>query len=147
MQLVGSHAIVLERDTERFARELGARLSGGESVGLVGQLGAGKTTLVRYLVPALGLAAAVSSPSYVLCHEYSGPGSQLRVEHWDLYRLAHLPEELHEPPDAKTVRCIEWADKFPELDAQLQVKIEIVVTRSGGELERELREYRNLTGS
>ncbi len=128
--------LVDERDTESLALTLAAGLKGGQSIGLVGELGAGKTTLVRYLVKALGISAAVSSPSYVLSHEYAQAGAPFLVEHWDLYRLGALPEELMEPPADSFVRVIEWSDKFDELMAELDVIVNINLREEQGVFRR-----------
>lgn len=116
-----------EGDTELAARALAGQCRGGLTIGLSGDLGAGKTTLVRYLVNALGgRASEVSSPSYTLEHEYRLP-DRLRVDHWDLYRLKALPEELHEPPDAGTIRIIEWPETCSELCGRLDLTITLKV--------------------
>src|SRR5215813_10057687 len=72
-------------DTDRLGRAIGSVLTGGESLALSGALGAGKTALVRGIAAGLGApAAAVSSPTFVLLHEYPG---RLPLAHVDLYRL------------------------------------------------------------
>lgn len=79
---------------EEATRALGAALAETVPAGLVclyGELGAGKTTLVRGLLRHLGHAGAVRSPTYTLVESYQ-PGGR-RVHHLDLYRLGH-PEEL-----------------------------------------------------
>lgn len=131
-----------EEQTTDYARQLAPSLQAGVLVALVGELGAGKTALVRHLVAALGISCPVSSPSYVLMHEYQVPENKLRVEHWDLYRLSLLPEELREPPAANTLRLVEWADKFPEFAEEADVRIEITTHLADGELVRRLHEYR-----
>lgn len=72
-------------DTRALARELAESLPPGALLLLVGPLGAGKTTLTRELVAALGSHAQVSSPTYTLIHEYPTP--QGTVVHIDAYRL------------------------------------------------------------
>ena len=116
-----------EEDTKRFATILARNVKPGSTTGLVGQLGSGKTTLVRYWVEALG-GSDVSSPTFVLAHHYETP--DCAVEHWDLYRLGTIPGELLEPPERWTVRVVEWADKFPEA-LQLDLQISIAIADQG----------------
>lgn len=93
-------------------------------VGLSGNLGAGKTTLTKALLHALGEQEEVPSPTFNLVYEYQL--GDLLLEHWDLYRVSQPPEELLFS-DA-SVCLIEWIDKFPELLARcdLHVIIEVV---------------------
>lgn len=109
------YKIADEQETSRFAAALAAILRGGLSLGLSGDLGAGKTTFVRYLITAAGGdSRAVASPTYTLQHEYP-LANGLTVEHWDLYRLTSLPLELEEAPGAKVVRLIEWPERCPDI--------------------------------
>lgn len=107
-----------EADTQRLAAQLAALPLTG-SVWLAGDLGAGKTTLTRYWLQALGHAGAVKSPTYTLVEPYSieqKDGSIKPVYHADLYRLQD-PEELSfigfdeylDEPNALVV--IEWASR------------------------------------
>jgi tRNA threonylcarbamoyladenosine biosynthesis protein TsaE len=89
-------------------------------------LGAGKTTFSRFLAEACGVTSPVASPTFVLSFEYAAAGG-LKIEHWDLYRLRGLPEELHEPPPGDVLRLIEWADRVPELAAGMDLVISINV--------------------
>ena len=95
---------------------------------LRGDLGAGKTTLVKGIAAALGAAEAedVTSPTFTLVHEYVGP--KVRLFHLDLYRLETERElltlgleEMAEQPDALVL--VEWGEKFSS-----------VVTRADGEI-------------
>lgn len=79
--------------TEALGEKLAAILRtepGGAAIGLAGELGAGKTTLARALIRALGHAGAVVSPSYTLVEPYPVAGRTLY--HLDLYRLADAAE-------------------------------------------------------
>ncbi|MBB3106014.1 tRNA threonylcarbamoyladenosine biosynthesis protein TsaE [Psychrobacter luti] len=107
-----------EADTQRLAEQLAA-LSLFGSVWLAGDLGAGKTTLTRYWLQALGHTGAVKSPTYTLVEPYSikqKDGSIRPVYHADLYRLQD-PEELSfigfdeylDEPNALLI--IEWASR------------------------------------
>ena len=107
-----------EKDTQRLANKLAA-LSLSGSVWLSGELGAGKTTLTRYWLQALGHVGAVKSPTYTLVEPYLIPlndGSDKPVYHADLYRLQD-PEELSfigfedylDEPNALII--IEWASR------------------------------------
>ena len=100
------------------------KLRGGDTVGLKGELGAGKTTFMRFLAEALGASEPVSSPTYVLCHEYGGAGG-IRIEHWDLYRVKSVPEELLEAATPEVIRCIEWFDRFTTVEADCVWKLSL----------------------
>ena len=111
-----THAIVLaDADaTSRAGAALARHVEGGDAIALIGDLGAGKTTLVAGLVAALGGGAA-ASPTFSLVNEY--PEGRLRVWHVDLYRLeraAELPELGLDDVigDRRGIVIIEWADKF-----------------------------------
>jgi len=113
-----------EKETEEFAKNLIPLLKPSVNFGLVGGLGAGKTTLVRYLVALLGSKDSVSSPTFVLQHFYDGK-DQLVIEHWDLYRLKSAPLEILERPEKNVIRMIEWPEKAPELMQELDILLEI----------------------
>ncbi len=112
--------------TRGAGRALAALLTGGESIALVGDLGAGKTTLVAGMVAALGGGAA-SSPTFSLVNVYRG--GRLDVWHVDLYRLERAGElaELGLDDvlgDRRAVVVVEWADKFDVLPSD-HVRIEL----------------------
>ena len=103
--------------TESLGRTIGRMLTGGEMLALFGELGAGKTALVRGIAIGLSVPANhVTSPTFVLIHEYRG---RLPLIHMDLYRLRSIAEAegigLQEYFHGEAVTAIEWADKFPEL--------------------------------
>jgi len=101
-------------ETERLGACLGRTARGGELLGLVGDLGAGKTCLVRGVAAGLGADPdAVHSPTFVIATEYRG--GRLALHHVDLYRLEgalldadFLREELYGPG----VACVEWFDRM-----------------------------------
>jgi tRNA threonylcarbamoyladenosine biosynthesis protein TsaE len=113
--------------TESFGYAIGQVLRGGEVLALIGELGAGKTALVRGVVAGLGVpAASVTSPTFLLVHEYQG---RLPVIHIDLYRLQTAEEAesigLSDYLTDDAAVAIEWADRFPQLlpDDRLEVRL------------------------
>lgn len=77
------------RSTAALARKMAPSLTGREVILLSGDLGAGKTTFVRYLAEALGLDPAwVSSPSFTLLQRYPAGERGIALSHVDLYRIA-----------------------------------------------------------
>jgi tRNA threonylcarbamoyladenosine biosynthesis protein TsaE len=101
-------------ETEALGERWGREAQSGWVIGLSGDLGAGKTQLVKGLARGLGITARVHSPTFTLVNEYGG--GRLRLFHLDLYRLetreqivaAGLEEYLQ--PDGVTV--IEWAERL-----------------------------------
>lgn len=98
--------------TEQFGAKLWAELPPKCLIFLYGELGAGKTTLVRGFLRAAGYTGAVKSPTYTLVEEYTIGGR--KIFHFDLYRVAD-PEELEwigirDYFDRDCVCFIEWPD-------------------------------------
>jgi tRNA threonylcarbamoyladenosine biosynthesis protein TsaE len=84
-----------EAETENFGRDLAKELAQDDVVYLIGDLGAGKTTLARGLAAGLGAATReVASPTFAILHEYAGAGGAIVLRHLDLYRLADRPSDL-----------------------------------------------------
>ena len=84
-----------EEDTEAFGRELARALGPSDVVYLVGDLGAGKTTLARGIAAGMGaVAREVASPTFAILHEYGGRDGTIVLRHLDLYRLADRRGEL-----------------------------------------------------
>jgi tRNA threonylcarbamoyladenosine biosynthesis protein TsaE len=107
------YELASEADTLAFGRVLAERLASGGIVYLSGDLGVGKTTLVRGLLRALGFDGRVKSPSYGLIESYE-LGS-LTVHHLDLYRLSHGEEisylGLEDLFFGPTLMLVEWPEK------------------------------------
>lgn len=108
-----------EEEAIAFGRELAAGLRPGAVVALVGGLGAGKTHVTKGIVAGLGHPGEVTSPTFTLVHEYTGPGLRLPVFHFDFYRLESAAEARalgwDDYLEAGGACVVEWADKFPEL--------------------------------
>jgi len=110
-----------------LGRRLAGSLRGGQIVTLTGDLGAGKTTLVRGMLRGLGFAGRVKSPSYGLVESYRV--GALDIHHLDLYRLAEPGEldfiGLEELPGPDSIVLIEWperaAGRLPAADRELHI--------------------------
>ncbi len=105
-------------ETTRFAERFAGRLSGGETICLVGELGSGKTVFAKGLAKGLGVSAVVTSPTFVLMKIY--PGKKIKLVHIDAYRLKSAQEfqtaglaEYFSRPDS--VVLIEWADRLKQV--------------------------------
>ena len=114
--------------TARIGAALAAHLQGGDTIALVGDLGAGKTTFVIGLVDALGGGTA-TSPTFSLVNEY--PGGRLVVWHIDLYRIEKEAELVELGLDEivgnpRGVALIEWADKYPDVLPRDYLRIELI---------------------
>lgn len=102
--------------TEGLARSLAERLPTRAAIALYGDLGSGKTCFVQGLAFGLGIAAPVTSPTFVIVNEYRGPRA---LVHIDLYRLESADEILdlgfQEYLDGPYVTAIEWAERADSL--------------------------------
>jgi tRNA threonylcarbamoyladenosine biosynthesis protein TsaE len=116
-------------ETIAFGRTLSELLSAPKLVLLRGDLGAGKTTLVKGIAAAFEAAAEedVTSPTFTLVHEYRGPRANLY--HIDLYRI-DTPRELEtlgldDLRSDNSILLIEWGEKFPRLLRERDVEISL----------------------
>ena len=126
------------QDTQRFGYLLGKHLNPGSTLLLVGNLGAGKTTLVQGIGMGLGIDEAIVSPTFTLVNEYLD--GRLPLYHLDLYRLEpHQVDEIY--PEmywsgievASGITAIEWSQRLPYLPPSY-IKIELAVSSQGREV-------------
>ena len=116
-------------ETIDFGRELAGELSPPLILLLRGDLGAGKTTLVKGIAEGFGAALAedVTSPTFTLVHEYRGPRATLY--HIDLYRIDTEREletlGLDDLLGPDCILLIEWGEKFPRLQRDRNVEISL----------------------
>ena len=116
-----------DEETIELGRRIAATLPKRAVVLLIGNLGAGKTTLAKGIVSGLGAADSedVTSPTFTLIHEY-GEGS---VYHIDLYRLDRAEQAaalgLDDIFDREAVVLIEWGERFPGLLPEDRVEIRL----------------------
>ncbi len=107
---------IIHSEAEMLAlgEQLAHGLEAGDVVGLVGDLGAGKTHLIAGMLRGLGEEAAVTSPTFSLVHEHVG--GRLPVSHFDLYRMKDEQEAIgigwDEYLQSGNVLLVEWADRF-----------------------------------
>ncbi len=115
--------------TEDLGRRLGGACRGGEVLCLYGELGSGKTTLVRGLAVGLGVTAeSVSSPTFTLMQSYEG---RRLLHHFDFYRLSS-PEEIlgigceEFLSGSDGVAVVEWADRFGTFRPEARLDVELI---------------------
>ncbi|MDQ6710521.1 MAG: tRNA (adenosine(37)-N6)-threonylcarbamoyltransferase complex ATPase subunit type 1 TsaE [Candidatus Dormibacteraeota bacterium] len=128
----------VETHSAAETRALGVRLAAavepGDVIALEGELGSGKTELVKGLADGLGVIGSVHSPTFVLHHHYPG---RIPLEHYDLYRLegmSWIDAGLDEPA-GDAVAVIEWPARAAPLESWATIQIDLAVT---GEDERRL---------
>lgn len=116
-----------EEETIEWGRRIALNLPRRAVVLLIGNLGAGKTTLAKGILSGLGVAEPddVTSPTFTLIHEYGGG----RAFHIDLYRLDTREQVatlgLDEIFDRDAVVLIEWGERFPELLPPERIEIRL----------------------
>lgn len=136
-----------EESLERWGRELGSVTTEpgegpGRFVGLIGPLGAGKTTLVRAACRGAGVEGAIRSPTFTL-HNHHRPSGRRPIHHVDLYRLSG-PEELDDLGwdalvDAEGVVFVEWSERAGDRLPPDRWEVRLAITGQEGERETEVR--------
>ena len=129
------------KETFDIGVELGERAIAGQVIGLVGDLGVGKTTFTQGFAKGLGIDEVVNSPTFMIVQEYQS--GRLPFYHFDVYRIGD-PEELKEIGFdeylfSEGVTLVEWSDLIPE---QMPLNCRIV------KIERDLNkgfDYRKIT--
>jgi tRNA threonylcarbamoyladenosine biosynthesis protein TsaE len=120
-------SIQSEGESRAFASKLAPQLQVGDVILLNGPLGAGKTFLAQSLIKALGVAEAVTSPTFVMVKSYRGP---FPIHHIDAYRLLDLahPKEAFEEFDIdseEALTIVEWGEHFDLTGEGLHITIDI----------------------
>jgi tRNA threonylcarbamoyladenosine biosynthesis protein TsaE len=141
-----------EEEMKAFGKKLGALLCGGEIIELTGDIGAGKTTLVKGIAVGLGIGENVQSPSFTISRVYQGR-DDIILAHYDFYRLNDagiMSEELQETINQLgTVTVIEWGQIVTGVLPVDRLSINIIAPTensrrltitSGGELSKKLQE-------
>jgi tRNA threonylcarbamoyladenosine biosynthesis protein TsaE len=119
----------VERTIE-LGRKIGTRLSGGEFITLIGDLGGGKTHFTKGVAKGLGILEEITSPTFVIERIYESP-KKLMLHHFDFYRLGNFDKEVVADikdllEDKNNVVIVEWAKNIPDAlpDELLQVDFE-----------------------
>ena len=112
-----------EKQTFNFAEKFAKQLKGGEIIGLVGELGAGKTIFTKGLAVGLGIKKNIASPTFILMKVYPIADCRLPIAdfvHIDAYRIKTVQDliaigiqEYFNRPD--TITIIEWADRVKKI--------------------------------
>ncbi len=123
------------QETEEVGAELARGLSPGDVVLLKGELGAGKTTLVRGACRALGVTAPVTSPTFTIGQRYP---AEVPVAHVDLFRIADLGEEdpdlLEDYVGPDTITFVEWPEHGEdELASLSRIAARVLIEHRGGD--------------
>jgi tRNA threonylcarbamoyladenosine biosynthesis protein TsaE len=123
-------------ETEALGAELAGELREGDLVLVQGELGSGKTTLVRGAARALGVADAVTSPTFSIGHRYRA--ANVIVSHLDLYRLGGLEHEdpalLEDYLGPGRIAFVEWP--VEERGALPSARLRVTLTHRGGDRRR-----------
>lgn len=118
-----------EEAMKAFGERLGGLLRGGECIELIGDVGAGKTTLTKGIAAGLGITETIQSPTFTINRVYDTPAG-LQLNHYDFYRLSDpgiMADELAETvATPSAIIVIEWGDVVGSIlpDDHLRVTIE-----------------------
>jgi tRNA threonylcarbamoyladenosine biosynthesis protein TsaE len=126
---------------QALGQELARGLECGRVIALCGELGAGKTELVKGMAAGLGFDGVVTSPTFTLLQEYRG--GRIPLFHLDCYRVEEAAELVDLGWDdliEEGALAVEWADRFPELLPAETLMLEIETEPGGGRVVR-LREW------
>lgn len=120
-----------EAETRAWGQALGRAITGGLVIELVGDVGAGKTTLTKGIALGLGVNEDVQSPSFTISRVYDGRDG-LQLAHYDFYRLSDpgiMADELRDVVnDPMIVTVIEWADIVEGVLPDTRLRIHAVAT-------------------
>lgn len=111
--------------------DFAAKLSGGNVVSLYGDLGSGKTQIVKGICLGLGVTQTVNSPTFIIVNEYTS-GQFPKIFHFDLYRMKTQDEILNmgflDYIDSTSIVLIEWPERVEDILPEGTIKIHIAHT-------------------
>jgi tRNA threonylcarbamoyladenosine biosynthesis protein TsaE len=124
-----------EQTMKSWGEQLGRQLRGGECIELIGDVGAGKTTLTKGLALGLGINDDIQSPTFTLSRIYET--DTLSLHHYDFYRLTEagvMGYELAESlSDSQAVTAVEWAETVSDVLPEQRIVITLRYTPDGEE--------------
>lgn len=127
-------------ETLKLGEIIGKSLNPGSIIALVGDLGAGKTVLVKGIAKGLGIEEEPNSPTFVIMNSYEG---RLPLYHFDLYRLSDEDELVGIGYDefffGDGVCAVEWADRIGEIFPENTIEIKIEIPESEVENSEKIR--------
>ena len=116
-------------DTDAFGFALGEAIDEPLVIGLVGEMGSGKTTLVRGLARGLGVSGVVNSPTYTLLQRYEGRMSLNHLDAWlEVREREVLADGAHELLGRDGVSVVEWADRVEDWLPSERLEVQLLVT-------------------
>lgn len=120
-----------EAAMKEFGEEIAKKLEGGECLEFIGDVGAGKTTLIKGIAKGLGSKDEVQSPSFTINRVYKAK-DKIDIYHYDFYRLHdagiiqhELEESVHDP---NKITLIEWGESIREILPKEHITIKIEPT-------------------
>lgn len=122
------YAVTSDGEMRRFGQVVGRLLMGGETIELVGDVGAGKTTFTKGLALGMGITEPIQSPTFTISRVYETLHG-LRLAHYDFYRLNEagiMSDELQETTgQPTTVTVVEWAEIVQGVLPEDRLRLEI----------------------
>jgi len=115
-------------ETRDFGTKFSGKLRSGDVIALYGDLGSGKTQMVKGICKGLGVTETVNSPTFIIVNEYSSPNFS-SIYHFDLYRMKSMDEILEmgfaDYLNSNSIVLIEWPEKVENILPSKSIKIHL----------------------
>lgn len=129
--------LINEQASELFATQLARCLSAPLVVSLSGDIGTGKTTIIRAMLKSLGVQSAIKSPTFSLVESYLC--NNLYIHHFDLYRIHHEDEleylGFRDYFSNQSICCIEWAEQAGKALPLVDIRFNLSIKGAGREMQ------------